>query len=216
MSTFVAPAPAPSRTLLHPARVRSCSGRELVLEQAREPVPAALAFSCPAQPRPGDLVLCLDAGAEGRFVLAILERPGSQAMTLAFPGEILLQTEGSLSLLAGQSITLAAGERLTSACAVAVHQSRETVLGCGELLLQGRVFQASFDAFTFTGRMFQTLVRHLVQKTFSYFRQTEAGDQVRAGQILRQAEGLYSVTSQYSVLVSAKDTRIDGERIHMG
>lgn len=200
---------------LRQARVLQVSGRETILD-LDPPTPAQLAFSCPVQPQPGDLVLCLDAGPDGHHLLAILERPGSQAMTLAFPGEAQLQTAGSLSLLAGQGITLTAGGQLACASDAAVLRSRETVLDCCELVAQGRVLQASFDSITFLGRMFQTLVQHLIQKSRGYFRHTQETDQVRAGQMLRQAEGLCSLESQYTVLTSARDTRIDGERIHMG
>lgn len=198
------------------ARVGFASGREIALEWGGDLVKARLAFSCLVQPREGDLVLCLP-GEDGEcHVAAILERPGSQAMTLAFPGDASLRTEEGALTLSGRSLTLAAEDRLFCTSDVALHQSREAVLDHGRIIAHGQSVQAHFDSFTLLGRMCQTLVQHLVQKVQTYIRRTEDLDQVQAAQMIRRSEGLYTLHSEYSVLVSTKDTKIDGERIHMG
>lgn len=211
----MSPAVAGVETALVPARVLAWAEREGVLELDGQPTPARLAFSCLVQPRAGDQVLAWSAGAGDPQVLGILERPDDQAMTLALPGATRIRSPGELSVLAGTTLTLAA-DRLQCVSDRAVHHSRDAVLGFGEITAQGRVLRAHFDTVTLVGRMVQTLVRHLIQRTRSYLRATEESDQVQAGQIMRRADGLYALSSQYTVLTSRKDTRIDGERIHMG
>jgi hypothetical protein len=198
------------------ARVLAWAGREgeLEAEDGRR-LAAGLAFSCTVLPQPGDRVLCAGSAETGLFILGILQRPGAQAMTLVFPGETLIRAQGALSLMAEPVLTLAAPE-LQGVSDRTILQSRTALVSCGAVTAHGNVLQATFDSVTLAGRLCQTLVRHLIQRTRSCFRATETTDQVQAGQILAQAEGLYSVASRNTVLVSAKDTRIDGERIHMG
>jgi len=211
----VSPAAAAVAAALVPARVLAWAEREGVLELDGQPATARLAFSCLVQPRAGDQVLAWNGGCGDPQVLGILERPDDQTMTLALPGATRIRSPGELSVLAGTSLTLAA-DQLQCVSDRAVHHSREAVLGFGEITAQGRVLRAHFDTVTVVGRMVQTLVRHLIQRTRSYLRATEESDQVQAGQIMRRADGLYALSSQYTVLTSSKDTRIDGERIHMG
>jgi hypothetical protein len=66
------------------------------------------------------------------------------------------------------------------------------------------------------GRLFNTMVEHVIARARSYTRRTEDCDQISAGQMTRKAEGLYSQQAKYSVMVSTKDTKIDGEHIFMG
>jgi uncharacterized protein involved in type VI secretion and phage assembly len=47
-------------------------------------------------------------------------------------------------------------------------------------------------------------------------RHTESADQIKAGQMSHTVEDLYSMDSKYTIMVSKKDTKIDGEHIHIG
>ncbi|WP_316412403.1 DUF3540 domain-containing protein [Mesoterricola silvestris] len=199
------------------ARVLFVSGGDIALEGPDGLVKARLAFSCLVRPEAGDWVLCLPSEDGEYHLLAILERPGPQAMTLAFPGDATLRTEeGDLRLASGSGITLAASGHLTCLADVAVHQSREAVLACDEVIAEGRSLQAHFHSISVLGRICRTLVQHLFHQARTYIRRTEDLDQVEGRQLLRRSKGLYSVGSEHTVLLSAKDTRIDGERIHMG
>ena len=151
-------------------------------------------------------MLC--AGSDPVHLLAILERPGPQDLAMAFPGSAVLRSE--------QSLTLSAAEHLICVSGTAIHRSREAVLEYGETVARGQRLQAHFETIHLVGRLFTTLVQNLVHKANAYFRHTEELDQVKAGQLARETTGLYSLDSQYTVLISAKDTKIDGERIHMG
>jgi hypothetical protein len=64
--------------------------------------------------------------------------------------------------------------------------------------------------------MVNTLAKIVMQKFNHYVRRTSENDLVSAAQMDRKVDGLYSMNSKITMMVSEKDTKIDGERIHMG
>ena len=62
----------------------------------------------------------------------------------------------------------------------------------------------------------EIMAKQLTERVKNYIRHTEDYDQVNAGQMTRKVDGLYAMDSRHTVMVSKKDTKIDGERIHMG
>ncbi|MBW1841497.1 MAG: DUF3540 domain-containing protein [Deltaproteobacteria bacterium] len=198
-------------------RVVSVSGKKAVVEMSGVTLPAHVAFSCLVQPIPGDLVLCTRTETGAHFILGIIERPGKQDMTLSFPADAtMLAQEGSLSMVSGESVTLASGDRLNCFSKQAVHKSREAVVDFDELTARGTNLQANFKTIHLISRMVNTMARQVIQKVKNYIRHTEDYDQVKAGQMTRKTDGLYSMDSKHTVMVSRKGTKIDGERIYMG
>lgn len=178
---------------------------------------ARTAFSCLVQPMPGDRVMCTRCETGDCYILGIIERPGKQQMTLSFSEDALVQTKnGALSIASGKSITLAANESLTCFSDQAIYKSRAAVVDCKDIIAFGEKFQASFKTVSIVSRMISTMAKYAVEKFTGFVRHTEGSDQVNAGQMTRKSEGLYSMDSKYTVMVSKKDTKIDGERIHMG
>lgn len=84
------------------------------------------------------------------------------------------------------------------------------------MIARGNCLQADFKTVWVISQMVNTLAKQVISKFKNYIRRTEDYDQVKSGQMTRQVDGLYSLDSKHTVLVSKKDTKIDGERIHMG
>jgi hypothetical protein len=136
---------------------------------------------------------------------------------LAFPADATILAEnGNLSALCRKSVTLAAGDKLCCLSDQVIHKSREAVVDYDEVVARGTSLQASFKTVRLISQMVNTLAKQVIAKFKNYIRHTEDYDQVKAGQMTRKADGLYSMDSKYTVMVSKKDTKIDGERIHMG
>ena len=199
------------------ARVISVDPKEVVIKLDGVNQVAQLAFSCLITPEPGDLVLCTTSETGAIFILGIIERPGKQHMTLAFPADATLLAEnGSLNTRAAKSVTLAAADKLSCFSDKAIHKSRDAVVDYDEVVARGTTLQASFATVRLISQMMNTLAKQVIAKCKNYIRHTEEYDQAKAGQMTRKADGLYSVDSKNTVMVSKKDTKIDGERIHMG
>jgi len=199
------------------ARVISVAEKEVAIRLTGATQTARVAFSCLIKPELGDLVLCTKSETGANFILGIIERPGEQNMTLAFPADATILAEnGNLSALSQKSVTLAAADKLNCFSDQVIHKSRDAVVDYDEVVARGTTLQATFSTVRLISQMVNILAKQVIDKFKNYIRHTEDYDQVKAGQMTRKADGLYSVDSKNTVLVSKKDTKIDGERIHMG
>nr|WP_321465994.1 DUF3540 domain-containing protein [uncultured Desulfobulbus sp.] len=191
----------------HHALISRVNGREVAVVINGEPCQARVAFSCLVQPLPGDEVLCSSDGGGKWFVLAILERSGNQDMLLNFPGRMMLKSE---------SATVATQGNLNFFSEREIHKSGEAVVDIKEVTACGETLQATYETFRMVSQLINTMARNVFVRVKNYVRQTEDHDQIKAGQLSRKVEGLYCMDSTHTIMVSKKDTKIDGERIHMG
>lgn len=204
-------------SVIQTAEVVAKSDKGFVIRESDATKEAQLTFSCLVQPVPGDRVLYIRDEIGAYYILGIIARPGSQRMTLSLPSDATLRTEnGSLQMLSSKSITMAAADNFNCFSDQAIYKSREAVVDFDELTARGTNCQASFTTIRLISRMVNTMARQIIEKVKSYIRHTEDYDQVNAGQMTRKVDGLYAMDSRHTVMVSKKDTKIDGERIHMG
>lgn len=96
------------------ARVVSVADKQMMVRLNGTTQAAQVAFSCLIKPEPGDSVLCTQNETGANFVLGIIERPGEQDMTLAFPANATLTANnGNIGAFSSQSVTLSAGAKQT-------------------------------------------------------------------------------------------------------
>ena len=216
-SAKVVPLMEPMETTVQNGKILSVSDRKAVVNISGVALPAQVAFSCLVQPVQGDLVLCVQNEAGTYYIIGIIERQEKQDITLSFPADAtMLAQEGSLSMVSGESVTLASGDRLNCLSEQVVHKSRHAVVDYDELTARGTNLQASFKTVRLISGMINTMAKHAIEKFRSFIRHTEDSDQVNAGQMTRKTNGLYSMDSKHTVMVSKKGTKIDGEQIYMG
>jgi hypothetical protein len=178
--------------------------------------PAKVSFSCLVQPNVDDVVLLAGDAESGYYILSILERPGAQDMTLAFPASTSLHNlNGSMNILSSQSVSFAA-QKLSMIAENSVHRSKKAYVDYDQLTAKGHDAVLNFGSVRVISNLINTIAKQAIQKFHGYIRHTESADQIKAGQMSRTVEGLYSMDSKYTIMVSKKDTKIDGEHIHMG
>jgi len=199
------------------ATVVSMSGRDAIVDLDGSRQTASMAFSCLVAPQPGDVVLMSSNNSGDCFILGIIERKGSQDMTLSFPADAsMISEQGSLGLFCKDSVMLVAGDKINCLSDEVTHRSRKATVNYEELTATGMDLQASYKTVRFVSQLFSSIAKQVIAKAKNYVRHTEDSDQIKAGQMSRKIDGLYTVESKFSVLVSKEDTKIDGERIHMG
>lgn len=197
-------------------RVLSLASDHILTRIAGETVKAQKAFSCFVEPLPEDRVICAGDESGQVYILGIIERKKGRNVTIQYPSHTdMVARDGHLNIRSNQSLSLTSGD-LSFFSKKAVHRSREALLSFDETTATGHKFQASFKTVKFISRMIHTMAKQMLGSFQGYIRNTEDNDQVRTGQMIRQSEGLYSMDSHYTIMVSKKDTKIDGERIHMG
>lgn len=198
------------------ALVQTIEGKNVMLAitSSATPVLAQVAFSCMIQPRSGDVVLFTADETGSYYILSIIERPGSnQTTTLTFPEDLVVKTEGTVSMIAEKSINLIANQQLNCMAKEALYQSEKVVVQVNHITAKGGTFTAYFKKLSIISDFIYAFSERFMRKTKSYIRQTEQDDQVSAKQISRHASGMYSVKSDITMMKSDKDTFIDGDHV---
>ncbi len=191
--------------------------KEVIINLEGEEKTAKVSFSCLVAPQVNDSVLIASNEKGEYFVLSILERSeSSQEMTLAFPDTAnLVSASGAINLLSTESISMTT-QSLNSVAHNSVYKSAQTIVDFEELTAKGKSATVSIPNMRILADNISTVAKQAVQKFANYVRRTESFDKVQAGQMNRNVDGLFSVDTKYTVMLSDKDTKIDAERIHMG
>lgn len=177
---------------------------------------AKIAFSCLVKPEVGDLVLCSLKEQGDCYILGILERPKNRQMDLNFPEDVNFRVgKGKLGFYSKEAITLATGGEHHVIAKNITMASKEAHLTIGQVTAKGSRLVACYKNIAVIGQAIDTMVKSLIQRVKMYVRHTEEHDQVKAANMMRNVKGLYTLDSQYTMMISKKDTKIDGERIHM-
>ncbi|MCP3941790.1 MAG: DUF3540 domain-containing protein [Desulfobacteraceae bacterium] len=189
---------------------------EIIIDIAGELIPARKAFSCIVDPQPDDIIMGTQNANNIFYILGIMERPNSQKMSVSFPSDTRIQVpRGNLSINSQNSVTLAS-KQINCFSKKVIHKSREAIVGYDHMTASGKELSASFTRVSFISNLITTMAKQVIDKFKGYIRSTEDSDMVKAGQVIRQTDGLYAVDSKYTMMTSKKSTRIDGEKILMG
>ena len=155
--------------------------------------------------------------ADGENVIvSIVSREGEQVMAIEFPEDASLQSrKGSISVAAERSVSLSSA-KLNMLSETMVQKTGDAYLEVQEMHAQGERLNANFSRIMVLSNFISTIAKQAVNKFMTYMRRSENFDQVKAANMTRSSDGLYSVNSKQTVMLSEKDTRIDAERIHIG
>ncbi len=188
----------------------------ILLDISGERHEAQKAFSCFIEPVPDDKVICSRDENGLFYILGIMQRNSKQNITFSYPENTdMISENGSLNLRSKDSLSLAS-KSLSFFSNKVLHKSREALVSLDDITATGSTFKASFQNIKIISHMMSTIAKQVIDRFQGYIRNTETNDQVRAGQMNRCVDEMYSMDSKYTVMVSKKDTKIDGERIHMG
>ena len=195
---------------------RNGSLNDVVIQIDGRQETAKVSFSCLVQPEINDSVLIARDAVGQFFVLSILEREGSQDLTMAFQGSAKLQSmQGSVDIFSAESISMTSSS-IHTVSEESVYRSKKTYVDSDQLTANGKTAQVNYSNIRVLSDMINTIAKQAIQKFQGYIRHTDKADQVKAGQMTRDVEGLYSMDSNHTIMLSKKDTKIDAERIHMG
>ncbi|MGK9176008.1 DUF3540 domain-containing protein [Yokenella regensburgei] len=157
------------------------------------------AVSCVIAPQVGDTVLI--AGVDNQiWLLAVLERVSAEACELSVPGDLLIRSEGELSLRgAALKVSAAQGD-----CHIS------------EMKYSGDKLSAWVSLSRIVGKRAESVWQTVTQISHNLFRTTRQTEQVRAGQLDIKAEDYARLHAHNTVITSKAITKIDSEQIHMG
>ncbi len=210
--------PQPHHAVVYIATVRSVVNNtrcEIDLSGIR--CQAQVTFSCLVKPVNEDIVMCVLSEAGDYYITGIVERKNDQSMALCFPDNVSMQSQsGSINLNSSKSVNIVAPENFNCLAKNALHKSETAVMKYDHLTASGGTIQASFSTLRVFSELINTISKQALHKVKNYMRHTEESDAVKSGNMTRASQGLYSMNSQHTIMLSKKDTKIDGEHIHMG
>lgn len=177
------------------------------IQYANQLISAEKAFSCLVEPRINDTVLFSQDQFEQAYVIAILAREEESSMTLKFAPSTTLASEKSLTLNSVQ---------ITQVSQKSLQKTGEATIDFQQGLIKGDKLHSHIRHIHSISDLISTMAKQAIQKFNTYVRKSDSSDQVQAAQMGRKVDGLYTMNSKHTVMVSQKDTKIDGEHIHMG
>ena len=191
----------------HSARVSKIIDGLITVELDGQQINAETAFSCFAQPQINDVVLLNFDQHQQAYITAILKREQADEMTMQLPAKTTINSSKKITL-SSQEIAQMAQKQVSKAS--------EQVMEFDQAVVKGNKLHSHVRHLHSISDMVTTMAKQAIQKFSSYVRKSDVSDQVQAAQMSRKVEGLYSMNSKHTILVSQKDTKIDGEHIHMG
>ena len=206
--------PADNIVPILPSSANNVSGRiiniqdgHIHIEYNGQVINAQKAFSCLVEPMMGDTVLFCQDQHQQAYVIAILQR----------------DEEGSMHLQLAPNTTLASNEKLTlhseqinQLSVKSLQKTNEVTLDFQQGLIKGEKLHSHIRHIHSISDLISTMAKQAIQKFNTYVRKSDTSDQVHAAQMGRKVDGLYNLSSKHTIMVSQKDTKIDGEHIHMG
>ena len=159
------------------------------------------AASCLLRPEAGDTVLIAGPDRYHVYLIAVIDQ--------ANPGAARIEADGDLTLAAP-----AGGVRVESARFAL--DTAEADCRVDRVRYTGAVVEAMAARIRVVGQLCESVMDRLVHLSRSAFRLVEQTEQVRAGRIDYEAEGLARVHARQTVVTAQAVVKVDGQQIHMG
>jgi hypothetical protein len=204
--TTVAPTGA---TSLASARViANLNPQAVEVEVGIELLTARVGFSCLVQPIAGDRVL-LSRGAEGIFVLAVLERliPDSATLSLPSGGALAIEADG-VSLVARKELSIDAN--------TVIVRSQKFSVVADSVILFGRMANWVAEHMRISAKTQETVVDTFSVKALDRVAIVERTDVLRAGALSQSIDDVAVTTAPVAVIATSEDLRLDGKRVTVG
>lgn len=178
---------------------------------------ATRAFSCLVEPRQNDTVLFSVDARQHCHILSIVERPGANDASLAFPGDVNLKTDsGGLSIQARRGINMLSGEGINQVAESYALAAKKALVNADDLTAVGSTLVAKVRHIRTIANRVETVADHWLQKLRNSLRQVEGVDQLKTRDSIHTIKNLYSMRSRQAAILAKNDIKVDAERIHMG
>ena len=197
--------------------VQSLVDDQFVVHSQDDIFMAKRAFSCVVNPEVGDKVMYCCDDHQQCHILAVIERPAHQNATLAFQGDIAIDSaRGSLSITGKEGIQMASAESVTMVSDNINVLAKKGLINISDVAFTGEKATSHISSLSTFAKSIDTVADRLSQKLKNSFRMIEGVDQTKAGDVLTTIKNLFSLRSRQSAILAKKDIKIDAVRIHMG
>ncbi|MBJ2158891.1 DUF3540 domain-containing protein [Variovorax sp. IB41] len=179
-------------------------------------VRARCATSCLIRPAAADRVWLASLGEEGTYVMAVLDRPGTQPLQLLLGRDATIRAEGKLTVLAAEGMAFRTPQEFSvDAQGLTVKASK------ARFFLQvasvfGRAFTAAVSSVSVAGNRMESCFERLTQTTQTTVRHVEGADLLSCGTADYRAASLMRMHGENVIVTADELVKSDGKQIHFG
>ncbi|MGJ7525830.1 DUF3540 domain-containing protein [Variovorax sp. GB1P17] len=166
------------------------------------------AASCLLEPRVGDSVACMEVAPKELWILAVLQREGSQAHVLRLSGDTRVQVDDGALTFAAPRLALH-GDQLEV-------RAREGRMAVESAELVGRHLRVVGSVIKLVGSVLSTVMDRVNHYSRHYVRTTDGTDRVAATHVECEARQLLRLSGEHTLVNGEKLVKTRGGQIHFG
>lgn len=197
-------------------RVVRAAGGAFVVATGSAEIEARRAVSCMVEPAAGDVVLVSVLPERGAYILAVLERQGSD-LCVVLDGDLHVKLpRGRFVLGAAEGVTLASGKEVgVVAGELKVNARRGSVL-VESLSYLGTAVHAEIEKAKVKAAAFDASFERVTQRLKRVYRFVEELEQLRAERVDYVAKKNMSLRGENTLVTAEELVKLDGAQIHLG
>ncbi|WP_437986020.1 DUF3540 domain-containing protein [Sorangium sp. So ce117] len=197
-------------------RVVRAAGGVFVVATGSAEVEARRAVSCMVEPAAGDVVLVSVLPERGAYILAVLERQGSD-LCVVLDGDLHVKLpRGRFVLGAAEGVTLASGKEVGVVAGELKVNARRGSLLVESLSYLGTAVQAEIEKAKVKAAAFDASFERVTQRLKRVYRFVEEIEQLRAERVDYVAKKNMSLRGENTLVTAEELVKLDGAQIHLG
>ncbi|WP_437736666.1 DUF3540 domain-containing protein [Sorangium sp. So ce1335] len=195
--------------------VRAAAGAFVVASGAAE-LEARRAVSCMVEPEADDVVLVSVLPGRGAYILAVLERHGSD-VSVVLEGDLRVKLpSGRFVVGAAEGVTFASAKEVGVVAGEVKVNARQGSILVESLSYLGTAVQAEIEKARVKAAAFDASVERIVQRVKRAYRFVEEFEQLRAERVDYVAKKNMSLRGENTLVTAEELVKLDGAQIHLG
>ncbi|WP_437290373.1 DUF3540 domain-containing protein [Sorangium sp. So ce406] len=195
--------------------VRAADGAFVVASGAAE-IEARRAVSCMVEPETDDVVLVSVLPGRGAYILAVLERQGSD-VSVVLEGDLHVKLPGGRFVLgAAEGMTFASAKEVGVVAGEVKINARLGSLFVESLSYLGTAVQVEIEKAKVKAAAFDASVERVVERVKRAYRFVEEFEQLRAERVDYVAKKNMSLRGENTLVTAEELVKLDGAQIHLG
>lgn len=197
-------------------RVVRAAGGAFVVACASGEVEARRAVSCMVEPIAGDVVLVSMLPERGAYVLAVLERQGSD-VSVVLDGDLHVKLpSGRFVLGAAEGVSFASGKEVGVVAGEVKVNARLGSVFVESLSYLGAAVQAEIERAKVKAAALDASVERVIQRVKRMYRFVDEFEQLRAERVDYVAKKNMSLRGENTLVTAEELVKLDGAQIHLG
>ncbi|XXX80522.1 DUF3540 domain-containing protein [Sorangium sp. So ce134] len=192
------------------------AGTAFVVAVGAGELEARRAVSCMVEPVAGDVVLVSVLAERGAYILAVLERQGSD-VSVVLEGDLHVKLpRGRFVVGASEGVTFASGKEVGVVAGELKVNARLGSVLVESLSYLGTAVQAEIEKAKVKAAAFDASVERVTQRLKRAYRFVEEFEQLRAERVDYVAKKNMSLRGENTLVTAEELVKLDGAQIHLG